>query len=172
MRIRHLAFVAFAATAMLSAAGCKRAAETASDAAIAAASGGKVEVSRDGGTTTIATGDGKQKMTISAGADVALPASFPKDVFLPADYKVESAMELPNAMIVHVLATGTLEAIAPEADKAMQAQGWKPALTMADTPQAHIVSWEKGERHATLTLAGDAKQNGVQVGYQLSLTEQ
>jgi hypothetical protein len=54
----------------------------------------------------------------------------------------------------------------------MQAQGWKTALTMADTPQAHIVSWEKGERHATLTLAGDAKQNGVQVGYQLSLTEQ
>jgi hypothetical protein len=165
--------IAFALCAALALAGCKQAAQSAADAAIAAASGGKVDVSHaDDGTTTIRSSDGKEAMTISAGDGAKLPAGFPGDVFLPADYKVESAMELPNAMIVHVLATGTLGAIAPEADKAMQAQGWKTALTMADTPQAHIVSWEKDGRHATLTLAGDAERGGVQVGYQLSATSQ
>jgi hypothetical protein len=38
--------------------------------------------------------------------------------------------------------------------------------------QAHIVMWEKGERHATLTIAGDEAQGGVQVGYQLATSKQ
>ena len=172
MRIRNLAFVALATSAMLSATGCKRAGDAAADAAIAAASGGKVDVSHDGDTTTIKTGDGKETMTISAGGDAKLPASFPADVYLPPDYKVESAMEMPNAVIAHVLTPGTLAAVAPEADKAMQAQGWKPSMTMVDSAQAHIVMWEKGQRHATLTIAGDKARNGVQVGYQLATTQQ
>jgi hypothetical protein len=171
MRIRHWFFVACAAIAVLSAAGCKRAGQSAADAAIAAASGGKVDVNHgDDGTTTIATKDGKQTMTVSAGA--ALPASFPRDVYLPSDYKVESAMEMPNAVIAHVLTPGNLGAIAPEADRAMQAQGWTQSMLLVQSEQAHIVMWEKGERHATLTIAGDEAQGGVQVGYQLATSKQ
>jgi hypothetical protein len=172
MRLRHLAFVAFATTAMLSASGCKRAGQAAADAAIAAASGDKVDVSHDGDTTTIRSKDGTETMTVSGGATATLPADFPKDVFLPADYKVESALEMPRAMIAHVLTPGTVGAIAPAADKAMLAQGWKQSMTMVDSPQAHIVMWEKGERHATLTIAGDKAQGGVQVGYQLATSKQ
>jgi hypothetical protein len=54
----------------------------------------------------------------------------------------------------------------------MLAQGWKQSMTMVDSPQAHIVMWEKGERHATLTIAGDNPQGGVQVGYQLATPKQ
>jgi hypothetical protein len=173
MRIRHSFFVACAAIAVLSAAGCKRAGQSAADAAIAAASGGKVDVNHgDDGTTTIATKDGKQTMTVSAGAGAALPASFPRDVYLPSDYKVESAMEMPNAVIAHVLTPGNLGAIAPEADRAMQAQGWTQSMLLVQSEQAHIVMWEKGERHATLTIAGDEAQGGVQVGYQLATSKQ
>jgi hypothetical protein len=173
MRIRAIAFVALAMAATLSATGCKRAGEAAADAAIAAASGGKVDVKHgDDGTTTISTKDGKQAMTISAGADAKLPASFPTDVFLPADYKVESAMEMPNAVIAHVLAQGSVASIAANADKGMQAQGWKQTMTLAQSEQANIVMWEKGQRHATLTIAGDKAQGGVQVGYQLATSKQ
>jgi hypothetical protein len=172
MRIRNLAFVALATSAMLSATGCKRAGDAAADAAIAAASGGKVDVSHDGDTAVIRSKDGTQTLTVSGGDGAALPASFPKDVFLPTDYKVESALEMPNAMVAHVLTPGTLAAVAPEADKAMQAQGWKQSMTMVDSAQAHIVMWEKGQRHATLTIAGDKARNGVQVGYQLATTQQ
>lgn len=173
MRLRTLAFVALATAATLSATGCKRAGEAAADAAIAAASGGKVDVSHgDDGTTTITTKDGKQTMTVSTGDGAALPASFPKDVFLPADYKVESALEMPGAVVTHVLAQGSVASVSSDADKGMQAQGWKQTMVMAQSDEAHIVMWEKGERHATLTIAGDKAQGGVQVGYQLATSKQ
>ena len=172
MRIRNFAFVALATAATLSASGCKRAGEAAADAAIVAASGGKVDVSHDGDTTTIKSADGRQTMTVSTGADAALPAGFPEDVFLPGDYKVESAMEMPNAVIAHVLTPGTLDAITSDADKAMRAQGWQRQANLVDSPMAQIQMWEKGERHATLTLANDKAQGGVQVGYQLASSKQ
>ena len=45
-------------------------------------------------------------------------------------------------------------------------------VALADAEQAHIVMWEKGTRHATLTIAGDKAQGGVQVGYQLATERQ
>jgi hypothetical protein len=172
MRLRNFAFAALATAAALSSAGCRRAGEAAADAAIAAASGGKVDVSHDGDTTVIRSADGKQTMTVSTGDGAALPAGFPKDVYLPADYKVESAMEMPGAVITHVLTRGSVASVSSDADKGMQAQGWKQAMVMGQSEEAHIVMWEKGERHATLTIAGDTSQNGVQVGYQLATSRQ
>jgi hypothetical protein len=172
MRLRNFAFAALATAAALSSAGCRRAGEAAADAAIAAASGGKVDVSHDGDTTVIRSADGKQTMTVSTGDGAALPAGFPKDVYLPADYKIESAMEMPGAVITHVLARGSVASVSSDADKGMQAQGWKQTMVMAQSDEAHIVMWEKGERHATLTIAGDKAQGGVQVGYQLATSKQ
>ena len=173
MRIRNVLFVALASTAVLAASGCKRAGEAAADAAIAAASGGKVDVSHgEDGTTTISTKDGKQTMTVSTGDNAALPASFPRDVYLPGDYKVESALEMPGAVVTHVLTQGSVASVSSDADKGMQAQGWKQTMVVAQSEQAHIVMWEKGERHATLTIAGDKAQGGVQVGYQLATSKQ
>ena len=174
MRSHSTFLLAFAAaTAVLVGAGCKRAGEAAADAAIAAASGGKVDVSHgDDGTTTISSKDGKETMTVSAGDGTTLPASFPKDVFLPSDYKVESALEMPGAVVTHVLTQGSVASVSSDADKDMQAQGWKQTMVMAQSEQAHIVMWEKGERHATLTIAGDKAQGGVQVGYQLATPKQ
>jgi hypothetical protein len=71
-----------------------------------------------------------------------------------------------------VLTTGSVASVGADADKAMQAQGWKQSMVMAQSEQAHIVLWEKGERHATLTIAGDEAQGGVQVGYQLATSKQ
>ena len=172
MRIRHSFLVASVAIAVLASAGCKRAGQSAAEAAIAAASGGKVDVSQNGDTTTIQSKDGKQTMTVSAGGNASLPADFPKDVFLPSDYKVESALEMPGAMVTHVLTNGSVASVSSDADKNMQAQGWKQTMVMAQSEQAHIVMWEKGERHATLTIAGDKAQGGVQVGYQLATEKQ
>jgi hypothetical protein len=173
MRLRHLFLALLAASALLSAAGCKRAGQSAAEAAIAAASGGKLDVRHgDDGTTTIASKDGKDTMTVSTGGDARLPADFPGDVYLPSGYRVESALEMPGAMVAHVLTAGDVASVAADADKGMLAQGWKQAMTLAQSDQAHIVMWEKGERHATLTIAGDKAQGGVQVGYQLASPKQ
>ena len=169
MRVLDSCVPALAVVALLAGAGCKRTGEAAADAAIAAATGGKADVSQNGDTTTITSKDGKQTLTINAGA---LPANFPKDLYLPAGYKVESALDAGSTMIAHVLTPGTLAAVAADADKNMLAQGWKQTMTLAQSEQAHIVLWEKGERHATLTITGDTAQGGVQVGYQLATTKQ
>lgn len=171
MGVRTFILFALATSALLATTGCKRADQAAADAAIAAASGGKVDVSHDGETTTIKSADGTQAMTVSTGGDAKLPADFPKDVYLPANYKVETAMEMPGAIITHVLTQGNVASVASDADKGMLAQGWKQTMTMAQSEQAHIVMWEKGERHATLTIAGDSANGGVQVGYQLPMSK-
>ena len=86
---------------------------------------------------------------------------------------VSSALEMPGAIVTHVLANGgSVASVASEADRGMQAQGWKQSMVLAQSGQAHIVMWEKGERHATLTIADDKEQGGVQVGYQLAMPKQ
>jgi hypothetical protein len=139
--------------------------ERMAERAIEARTGHKADVDADKGQMTIHTDEGEMK--INTGGGTALPAGFPKDVYVPGKYSVEAAMEMPNAMVVHLLAPGELDAIAAEAERQMQAQGWKASMTMMQGPEAKVVMYEKDKRHATLTLSADQKR-GVQVGYQLA----
>jgi hypothetical protein len=139
--------------------------ERMAERAIEARTGHKADVDADKGQMTIRTDEGEMK--INTGGGTALPATFPKDVYLPGKYSVEAAMEMPNAVIVHLLTAGDVEAIAADAERQMQAQGWKSAMTVMQGPQGKVAVYEKDKRHATLTIAADPKR-GVQVGYQLA----
>jgi hypothetical protein len=131
----------------------KSAGELAAEAAIEARTGQKTEIDADKGEVRIQTEQGEMK--INSGAGAALPATFPKDIYLPRDYSVVAAMEMPDAVILQVLTPGEATAIAAEADTHMQAQGWKSAMTMMQGTQGKVVMYEKGKRHATLTIADD-----------------
>lgn len=151
--------------AIVSLAGCgKSAGERMAEAAIEARTGHKAQVDADKGQVSIQTEQGEMK--INTGGNTALPASFPKDVYLPDAYSVEASMEMPNAVIVHLLTPGDAGAVATAADTRMQAQGWKSSVLMAGT-QAKVIMYEKDKRHATLTIA-DGQGKGVRVGYQLA----
>lgn len=159
--------------AVLSLAGCgKSPGERMAEAAIEARTGHKADVDADKGQVSIRTDQGEMK--INSGGGTALPAAFPKDVYLPDTYSVEASMEMPNAVIVHLLTPGEMSAVATAADTRMQAQGWKSTTLMHGT-QAKVVMYEKDKRHATLTIAdgqGKSKGKGVQVGYQLTTSQQ
>src|SRR3546814_8552574 len=60
------------------------------EAAAGAMLGTDVEIDDDGETVTLGSGD--KAMTISGGDSAQLPAGFPEDVLLPADYKVDSTL--------------------------------------------------------------------------------
>jgi hypothetical protein len=152
-------------TLSLSACG-KSPAERATDAAISAATGHKVDVDRNGEQMTLHTEQGD--LFVNGGT---LPTSFPKDVYLPASYTVESALEAPGAMVVHLLSPGQVAVLSADASSAMQAQGWKSMMTMMQSAKGQVVMYEKGERHATLTIVEDPGK-GVQVGYQLAMPKQ
>jgi len=168
--MRQLLLLSFAVLCLL---GCgKSPGERMAEAAIEARTGHKANVDADKGQVSIRTDQGEMK--INTGGNTALPATFPTDVYLPDAYSVEASMEMPNAMIVHLLTPGEMSAVAAAADTRMQAQGWKSTTLMHGT-QAKVVMYEKDKRHATLTIAdgqGKGKGKGVQVGYQLATSQQ
>ena len=102
-------------------------------------------------------------MKMTSGDTAALPAAFPKDVYLPEHYAVKSAMEMPNAMVLEIEAPGAVAALAADAGKRMQAQGWKQQMAMAQTGQSQVLVYEKEKRSATLSFTYSC--TGAAVGF-------
>jgi hypothetical protein len=168
--MRTLPLIAIAATVALALTACgKSAGERAAEAAIEASTGQKANVDAKNGAVTIKTDKGEMKMT--SGDSAALPASFPKDVYLPEHYAVKSAMEMPNAMVLEIEAPGAVAALAADASKRMQAQGWKQQMAMAQTGQSQVLVYEKEKRSATLSF-NDNGGKGVTLGVQVATNQQ
>ena len=108
--------VLIAATLLLAA--CSK---TPDEAAVAIATGGKVD--KDGDKMTVQTDQGT--VTFNAEKGQALPPTFPKDVFLPKDFEVRSSMDLNGALMVDLVAPGKPADIFTAAGAAMPGMGWK-----------------------------------------------
>ena len=168
--MRNLPLIAIAATVALALTACgKSAGERAAEAAIEAGTGQKADVDAKNGAVTIKTDKGETKIT--SGDSAALPATFPKDVYLPEHYAVKSAMEMPNAMVLEIEAPGAVAALAADASKRMQAQGWKQQMAMAQTGQSQVLVYEKEKRSATLSF-NDNGGKGVTLGVQVATNQQ
>ena len=160
--MRYLLVLSVAA---LCVAGCGQSpGERLAEAALEASTGQKVDVSEDGGKDTLKTDRGEMK--ISGGEGATLPAGFPQDVYLPADYKVSSSMELPGAMVVSLETEGQVAAMAADASKRMQAQGWKQTMAMQNEGDNQMFVFEKEQRNATVSFSRE--DDVVTVGLQLS----
>jgi homogentisate 1,2-dioxygenase len=160
-QIQTLVLAALACTA----AACGGVEEAMTEAAIEAASGQQVDVAKDGEQMTFKTEQGE--MTISGGESATLPKAFPKDVYLPAGYKVMSAMDMPGAMIVELAAPGAVASTSEAADKAMLAQGWKQTMSMQQTAENRVLTYEKADRAAVVSVY-DNEGKGVKVGVQVT----
>jgi len=146
--MRHLLVLSIAA---LCVAGCgKSPGDRLAESAIEAATGQKVEVDEDGGQVTLKTEQGDMK--ISGGDAATLPATFPKDVYLPEDYRVAGTMEVADTVIVSLETAGSVASLAGEASKRMQAEGWKQTMAMQGDPDSQMFAFEKGQRQATVTF--------------------
>jgi hypothetical protein len=165
MKTRNLIGSALLAAFALTACG-KSPGERMAEAAIEAGTGQKADVSADGDQVTFKTDKGDMKIT--GGDSAVLPATFPKDVWLPSGYKVASSMEMPGAMVVEVQAPGTVQGLAADAGKAMVAQGWKQRVAMAQSAETHIIVFEKDQRDASLTINADPDSKGVRTSVQVT----
>ena len=108
--------VLIAATLLLAACG-----KSPDEAAVAAATGGKVD--KDGDKMTVQTPEGT--VTFNAEQGQSLPASFPKEVFLPAGYEVRSSMDMNGALMVDLVVPGKPADIFAATGAAMPGLGWK-----------------------------------------------
>lgn len=158
-RVVFVAVLACAATACSKSPG-----ERFAEAAVSAASGQKVSVDKDGGKVTFKTDKGDVQVT--SGDAAALPDAFPKDVHLPAGYKVESAMQSSDAIILGLEVPGDLGALASETDRAMTGDGWKQQTAM-QSAGGKLFMYEKDKRSAMMSFApGD--DGKVRLGVQLA----
>lgn len=139
--------------------------EKLAEAAIEAGTGQKADVDADNGQVTFKSDNGDLKMT--AGDNAKLPANFPKDVYLPATYKLNSAMEMPGAFVLGVEAPGSVADTFAAASAKMSSEGWKQQLTMQQTPQTQIAVYEKANRNATLSISENPGK-GVQISVQVT----
>ena len=121
--------IAVALTTLLVAPGCKKAQDAAVETAIERATGAKVE--KDGDTMTIKTEQGEVKVaTAEDGGTVAMPADFPKDVYLPADNKLASAMDMAGMQMLNMTTPQEMAGVSADIEKSMQGQGWKREMAM------------------------------------------
>lgn len=155
---RLLALTLIAAVATLPA--CKKAQDAAVAAAIEQATGAKVD--KDGNALTIKTDKGEMKVvTAEDGGSVPLPAGFPGDIYLPAGHKVASVMDLAGAPMVNLTTPAAMAAVYADADKAMQAGGWKRELAMQSS-DGSTLAYTKDKRQVFYQLL-NADGGGTQL---------
>lgn len=153
-----LALALIAALAALPA--CKKAQDAAVAAALEKATGAKVD--KDGNAVTFETDKGEMKVvTAEDGGSVPLPAGFPGDVYLPGDHKIASAMDLAGSLMVNLTTPAAMSAVYADADKAMQAGGWKRELAM-QADDSSTLAYSKDKRQAFYQLV-NADGGGTQL---------
>lgn len=163
--MRHPRLLALLACTTFCLAGCQRAGDAATEAAIERASGQAVDIDRDGDRVTIATAEGKLQM--QTGESLPLPADFPKDIHLPGDYAVNSVMDMGGTRVLNLNARGQVAALFEEARAGMARQGWKQTMSMQHSADNAMLAFEKDERAAVLSFNRGEGSDGVAVGVQL-----
>jgi len=155
--------------AALAAAGCQQARDTATTVAIERATGGQVEVGRDGDRLSLRSPDGA--MSIRSGEQVPLPPDFPRDVYLPREYRVNSVMDLQGMSVISLSAPGRPSALYAEARERMQSEGWTQSMAAQHSADTALLAFEKGsgegQRSAMLSFNRNNGDDRVIVGLQL-----
>lgn len=145
-------------------AACGKSPEERMASAIAsAASGTDVSVEKNGERVVLGSGD--EAMTISSGDSARLPDNFPKDVFLPDDYTVESALDSSGFSMVSLRTGGEVGSLADAASAFMKSGGWNQSM-MAGDEQSRILTFQNARNVAALSF--DRADEGVVYSVQLS----
>lgn len=127
--------------------------ERMAEVAVERATGGQVTIEKSGEQVTVKTDDGELKM--STGANLALPAAFPKDVYLPRNHTVQSVVESAGVTMVALDAAGDIAKMHDEASAGMKAQGWEQLMSMQSDAENRMLVYQKDRRTASMTLERD-----------------
>jgi len=163
MPIMRILLLSFAITICLS--GCHKAADNATEAAIEAASGQKVDVERDGDKVTFKNEEAE--VTTQAGMNLPLPADFPKDIYLPKSYTVNTVMDMSGIHMVSLMAPEPVPALFNAASEAMQQQGWKQVTAMQHASGNAMLAFEKERRHVALSFNSNRQGAGTVLSVQM-----
>lgn len=166
IRIRILPLLAASlALAVVTLAGCQKTQEALADSAIERASGGQLQVLRDGDAVTIRGEQGE--LAMRSGDALPLPEDFPDDIYLPADYRINSVMDMDGMRVISLQAPGKVNGLFGAARDAMGRQGWKQTMAMQNATDTAMLSFEKDKRAAVLSFSGSRGEQAVTMSVQL-----
>lgn len=127
-----------------------------------------VESAREPAAGTLPAYTGQPARSASPGARtaLALPDDFPDDIYLPADYRINSLMDRGALRVVSLQAPGQVSALFGDARASMDERGWKQTMAMRDATDSALLTYEKGDRAAVLSFNED-RSGGVMINVQL-----
>ena len=141
---------------------CKKAQDAAVESAIERATGSKVDIDKDGNSMTIKTEQGDLSITTAQDGDsVALPADFPTDIFLPAEHRVASAMDMAGMQMVNLVTRAGVSALSADVERHMQAGGWKREMAM-QAGGGNTLMYSKDKRQVVYQML-KADEGGTQL---------
>ena len=141
--------------------GCQRVGVATADATIRQGGGERVGAGRDD------RGDaGSGPTPAEADASLPLPDTFPKDVYRPRRYTVNSVLDMDGTAMVSMVAPGQVASLFADARNTMRAQGWTQTMAAQHSVDNAVLSFEKERRSATLSF-NKTQGRRVLVGVQL-----
>lgn len=162
----RVACLSLACLVVLLPCGCQRAVDRLTEAAIQRATVGA------GGDAGGADARGRGPATSADAAEsLPLPDGFPRDVYLPRGYAVNSVVDLQDVSVLSLSAPGEVSSLFGSARAAMRAQGWRQTLAAQHSVDAAMLAFEKDAdgqlRRTTLSFNRSHGEDRVIVGVQL-----
>lgn len=106
----------------------------------------------------------------SAGAaSVALPPGFPTDIYLPAPYRIATAVDMAGMQMVNLVTPATADVVYAEADRLMQGRGWKRELAM-QSGDGSTLAFRKEHRQVFYQLIPD-QAGGTQLAVRVAASD-
>lgn len=88
-----------------------------------------------------------------AQASLQLPADFPGDVVLPAQYRVNSVSDLGTLLVATLATPEPVPELFAEAGQRMPAQGWQSSAEIRHASGNAMRVYRKGKREVSLSFA-------------------
>ena len=165
----HRIALATVIAACLALSGCgKSPSQSAAEAAVAAATGGKMQVNKNGDQSQVTIKDDKgNQVQMNTGGNVALPKDFPTDVHLPATYTIKTAMSMSGGSILELHTPTALQAVYAEYDTSMKSGGWTEAMAMQSATDGATLQFTKDKRTAVVVITAHS-EGGSDVHLQIA----
>lgn len=141
----------------------ERVGEAAAEVALEAAIGQEVQIAEDGATVSYRTPEGELRMT---GGAPALPADFPRDIFVPDGYVVESTLAMGEDLFVALAVPQDVGAVYTAAREGMSSHGWTETMAALENGDNGLLTYEKDGRAVVVSLAREGE--GATLGLQLT----
>jgi hypothetical protein len=149
-------------TVLIALTGCgKSASQSAAEMAVAAATGGKVQVSRSGDQSQMTVKDDKGNVVhMNSGGNVALPKDFPSDVHLPSSYTIKTAVTVPQGVILELHTPATMQSVYADYDSTMKSGGWTEAMAMQSSEKESVLTFQKDKRSVIVSIVASSDSGG------------